>query len=104
MLRVRARVKPLLTTLLFAAVSATLGCSSRPLTGSEQVGEPTSGIPSGAPATTTATWVAYPAGPYGTTVGATIENLSFLGWKRPDAAAYDADKFETVRLSDFYDP
>jgi len=36
--------------------------------------------------------------------GATIQNLSFLGSKHPDAAGYDPAKFETVRLSDFYDP
>ena len=39
----------------------------------------------------------YPAGPYGTTRGATIENLSFTGWHHPDSAAYDVTKFETVR-------
>jgi len=52
----------------------------------------------------TSNWTAYPAGPYGTTRGATIENLSFSGWRHPDAAGYDPAKFEIVRLSDFYDP
>ena len=33
-----------------------------------------------------------------------IENLTFLGWKHPDAAGYDVTKFEKVRLSDFYNP
>jgi hypothetical protein len=50
------------------------------------------------------TWVSYPAGPYGTTTGAIIQNLEFLGWKDPVAANYDPANFETVRLSDFYDP
>jgi hypothetical protein len=46
----------------------------------------------------------YPAGPYGSAVGATIANLSFLGWRDPAAAGYDRANFETVRLSDFYNP
>jgi hypothetical protein len=46
----------------------------------------------------------YPAGPYGTAVGATIANLSFVGWRDPVAAKYDRKNFETLRLSDFYNP
>jgi hypothetical protein len=46
----------------------------------------------------------YPAGPYGTARGATIANLSFMGWRDPAAAGYTRDKFETLRLSDFYNP
>lgn len=46
----------------------------------------------------------YPAGPYGTRVGAVIPNLEFLGWSTPAEAAYDPGQFETVRLSDFYNP
>jgi len=49
-------------------------------------------------------WTPYPPGPYGTTRGATIQNLSFLGWRHPDLAGYEPTKLETVRLSDFYDP
>jgi len=87
-----------------------LGCSSEPL------------LPSGsAPdvqATPTATTTApspyddspfqpiedYPAGPYGTGVGAVIENLSFLGWRDPVAAGYDTALLETITFGDFYDP
>jgi hypothetical protein len=47
---------------------------------------------------------AYPEGPYGAAVGATIANLSFLGWRDPVAAGYSRAKFETVRMSDFYNP
>jgi hypothetical protein len=46
----------------------------------------------------------YPAGPYGTREGATIPNLEYLGWRSPADAAYDPAKFETIRLSDFYNP
>jgi hypothetical protein len=48
--------------------------------------------------------VAYPAPPYGTEVGAVIENLKFVGWKQPTAAGYAEGSFETVSMSDFYDP
>lgn len=46
----------------------------------------------------------YPAGPYGTAKGATIANLSFVGWHDPIAAGYTRENFETVQLSDFYNP
>jgi len=46
----------------------------------------------------------YPAGPYGTGLGATLEDFSFLGWHDPVAAEYDASKLETVSLSEYYDP
>jgi hypothetical protein len=45
-----------------------------------------------------------PAGPYGTAKGATIANLSFIGWHDPAASGYTRANFETVRLSDFYNP
>ena len=47
---------------------------------------------------------AYPPGPYGRGIGATIENLSFLGWKDPVRSGYDPAALETVSLADFYDP
>jgi len=46
----------------------------------------------------------YPAGPYGVSRGATLENLAFLGWREPLKSGYDATKLETVRMSDFYNP
>lgn len=46
----------------------------------------------------------YPAGPYGTGVGATLEDYSFLGWHDPVAAGYDETKLEQVSLSEYYDP
>ncbi len=48
--------------------------------------------------------IEYPEGPYGNREGAIIPNLQFLGWREPAAAAYDPAEFETVRLSDFYNP
>jgi hypothetical protein len=120
---------PILTVLVAATCSlpGLLGCSSSPLSGvpeyengPEPGAVPTAsaggasvgaGAHAGAGASAgpaavspTPSWAAYPAGPYGTSRGATIENLSFLGWRHPDAAGYDPAKFELVRLSDFYDP
>jgi hypothetical protein len=46
----------------------------------------------------------YPPGPYGFSQGSVIANLEFKGWHDPVAAGYDPANFETVRLSDFYDP
>lgn len=46
----------------------------------------------------------YPEGPYGTGVGATLEDFAFLGWHDPVAADYDASKLEQVNLSEYYDP
>lgn len=97
-------MKPPSASVLFAATCLVLGCSSSPLTGSagtDTGSSPNAQVPGAGP---TSTFADYPAGPYGTGRGATIENLSFLGWRHPDAAGYDTAKFETVRLSDFYDP
>jgi hypothetical protein len=96
-----------IVTVLIAATCSLVGCSSSPLTVPDA--EPAPALPAGASAGSgnvgaTSSRAAYPAGPFGTTRGATIENLSFLGWKHPDVAGYDPTKFETVRLSDFYDP
>jgi AhpC/TSA family len=112
-------MNPSVASALFGAACFVFGCSSSPLTGEPAGSEPPSGVPpnsagpvgaGGSDDTAppalgpTSTFASYPAGPYGTTRGATIENLSFTGWHHPDAAAYDVTKFETVRLSDFYDP
>jgi hypothetical protein len=47
---------------------------------------------------------AYPAAPYGSRTGATIENFGFLGWHAPKASSYDTSKLEPVSLGQFYDP
>jgi hypothetical protein len=88
---------------LVAASGLLAGCSSSPLSGAPETDTGTSDVPSGGIAPTS-NWAAYPAGPYGTIRGATIENLSFRGWAHPDLADYEPAKFEVVRLSDFYDP
>ncbi|MDF3065210.1 MAG: uncharacterized protein K0R38_811 [Polyangiaceae bacterium] len=46
----------------------------------------------------------YPAGPYGTGLGATLADYSFLGWHDPVAVDYDDTKLEEVSLSEYYDP
>ena len=102
-------MNPSAASALFGAACFVFGCSSSPLTGEPASGEPPSAAASagGGAAPTlgpTSTFAAYPPGPYGTIKGATIENLSFTGWRHPDSAAYDTTKFETLRLSDFYDP
>jgi hypothetical protein len=98
-------MKQELASVLVAAASLALsaGCSSAPLsTGQENT---STAAPSGsATPALTSDWVDYPAGPYGTTRGATIENLEFMGWRHPDLANYDVANFEKIRLSDFYDP
>jgi hypothetical protein len=100
-------MKQELALVLFAAASVMAGCSSAPLT-PDQEGASTS-TPSAAATgmptpSVVSDYVDYPAGPYGTVLGATIENLEFLGWKHPDLAGYDVSQFEKVRLSDFYNP
>ncbi|HEY1536727.1 MAG TPA: hypothetical protein VGF76_22050, partial [Polyangiaceae bacterium] len=102
-------MKQPISLVLFAATCFVSGCSSSPLTGLPTTdGESTA--PAAAPGSTaasagpTSTFASYPAGPYGTGRGATIQNLSFLGWRHPDVAKYDIIQLETLRLSDFYDP
>lgn len=46
--------------------------------------------------------VTYPAGPYGTRLGATIENLELYGWRSPTGASFDLARAETIRFSDYY--
>lgn len=108
-----------IVTVLVVAVSSLAGCSSSPLapapesdngpalggaSGGASAGAGSSAGASSTPVSTAPTWMAYPPGPYGTNRGSTIQNLSFLGWKHPDQAGYDPSKFETIQLSDFYDP
>ena len=46
----------------------------------------------------------YAPGPYGVTNGDTIADISWSGWRDPEAADYDPAAFETISLSDYYDP
>jgi hypothetical protein len=46
----------------------------------------------------------YPAAPYGSRAGATIEDFQFLGWAAPVTSGFDTTKLETVSLGQFYDP
>jgi hypothetical protein len=88
------------------------GCSSEALTTDEPEAEPVGegrvvevvGAEPSKPSVPISAQPNYPAGPYGTAKGATIADLSFVGWHNPTAAGYDVTKFETVRLSDFYNP
>jgi hypothetical protein len=89
---------------------AVFGCSSEPLSGApaDSAGGSANG---GASATggsgstpVSLSRPAYPPGPYGHGVGDTVPNLSFLGWRDPAAAQYNAEQLETINLSDFYNP
>src|SRR6478735_1762296 len=99
-----------IATIVFAGSCPLLGCSSSPLAPlpeSESGPGPAAsagasgtnvGVGAGAgaaPVSAPSAFTPYPKGPYGTSRGATIENLSFLGWKHPDLAGYDPNKFET---------
>jgi hypothetical protein len=86
-------------------------CSSAPLDDSGAEPPPSSAAGSGsggsdaaAPSGVDYQKQDYPAGPYGTGEGSTLENFAFLGWRDPVAAGYDQTKLEQVRLSEFYDP
>jgi hypothetical protein len=46
----------------------------------------------------------YPSAPYGSTIGATIENFHFLGWTDPKAIAYDETHLDDIDLARFYNP
>lgn len=46
----------------------------------------------------------YPAPPYGTRVGDTVEALCFVGWKNPKADAFDTDKTVPICIDEYYDP
>lgn len=46
--------------------------------------------------------IAYPSGPYGTKLGATIENMDFYGWRTPSGVNFDLARAETLRFSDYY--
>ncbi len=104
---------------LSLAASLLFSCASTPLDaqGEGVAGEAASGgtgsrgVPAtgGTPATATGTGVDYrredyPPGPYGTAVGAVIENFAFMGWRDPVAVGYDLNQVKPVRLSEFYDP
>ena len=46
----------------------------------------------------------YPDGPYGVTNGSVVADISWSGWRNPAAVGYSSDAFETISLSDYYDP
>lgn len=94
----------ILRTFFLIGFSAALGlaCSSQSLTPEDsQAGSGSGGTRDPSDALSRA---AYPEGPFGRGVGATIANLKFLGWRDPAKAGYDPDQFEEVALSDFYNP
>jgi hypothetical protein len=86
-----------------ALVVAQLGCESEPLELPPETGAP-SGVEEPVDPGQDYAAIEYPPGPYGTRPGAIMPNLEFLGWRAPAEAEYDTARFETVRLSDFYDP
>ena len=46
----------------------------------------------------------YPEPPFGTKVGAVVEDFRFLGWRDPSAAGYDPGALEHLSFADYYDP
>jgi hypothetical protein len=116
-------MKPLRTAVLIAIVSVSAACSSPSSApssgngdastrddtpGSRSDGPPSTGaIPDATDAgATPKPAVAYPAGPYGTTRGAVIADLSLPGWRNPKGSnfALTAETAETIALHDFYNP
>jgi hypothetical protein len=90
----------------WCAVLALAGCGSEPLEGVEVADEPTS-VPTAPPGSAVGDFrpvAEYPAGPYGSTRGAVMADLAFLGWSDPVRSRYDENRLEEVRLSDFHDP
>lgn len=47
---------------------------------------------------------AYPAGPYGTNVGSTVQNQQFEGWTDPKAVNYNWTNHKIISFADYYDP
>ena len=47
---------------------------------------------------------AYPAGPYGTSIGSVAPNYELFGWTNPVAAGFDHAQLQKLSLADFYDP
>jgi hypothetical protein len=46
----------------------------------------------------------YPEGPYGVANGSVIADISWEGWREPMVVGFDPGAFETISLSDYYDP
>jgi hypothetical protein len=84
---------------------ALFGCGSEPLDG-VVADEPTTVpvTPGDKPNGAFRPIAAYPAGPFGSTRGSIMADHTFLGWRDPVRSAYDENRLEEVRLSDFYDP
>lgn len=106
-MRVHCKSKQALACALTLLAAA---CSSAPLDdavqGEDDPSSSAGSAPVAPPGTGTSSYQKreYPPGPYGTGLGATLQDLAFLGWRDPVAAAYDTSKLEEVRLSDYYDP
>ncbi len=82
-------------------------CSSEALQEGDAAGgggAPSAGTGGAGPNGPALSHAAYPAGPYGRGEGATLPNLSFLGWHHPDVSNYDPAALEEVSLADFYNP
>jgi hypothetical protein len=93
---------------LVSFVAISTGCGSAddpaPLDTTGGVGTGNGAAGSGGSDITRPRNLPYPEGPYGTSLGAIIQNFEFLGWRDPVANEYDPEKFERVSMADFYDP
>jgi hypothetical protein len=89
-----------------AALALACAWESEEATDLPVVEHPGGGIEKGAPGPTTDPTIAYPVGPYGHTIGTTVQNFQFLGFQNPKSANYKANEYSitTIRLADYYNP
>jgi hypothetical protein len=117
----RAAAKMLRFTVLVAGV-LTFGCNSDPAAPEQEPIEdqqeagllmPDGGQGADGTQVCTATWCladsnfpAYPPGPYGYTVGSTLEDFEFMGLLNPKAVNYEASATTLTKIAmrDFYNP
>lgn len=107
----RSRSRSLLALPALLAVGALFtaslgGCSSDPAAPDEGTRANVGGSAGAGGDSGTPTGVAYPPGPYGTSQGSVIADITFAGLRNPKSANYnfDGDKVEPISLHDYYNP
>jgi hypothetical protein len=107
----RSRSRSLLALPALVAVGAlfalSLGaCSSDPAAPDEGTRSGVGGEAGAGGTDTLPEGVAYPPGPYGTSQGSIIADITFAGLRNPKSANYnfESDKIEPISLHDYYNP